>query len=68
MQIGSQFFNGTTAKHQRFLALASEPSYKTLDWPSHQASANYNVQTIGTFDTVKILQFTPRAHAATSAP
>lgn len=62
-QIGSQFLKQAAQKHQRFLAVESAPSHETLDWLSQQASPNYNVRRLGTFDTIKILEFDPRAPA-----
>lgn len=62
-RVGSQFLKEATQKHQRFLAVASDPSYDTLDWLSKQASPNYNVHSLGTFDTVKVFEFDPRTPA-----
>lgn len=58
-RIGSQFLTQAAQKHQRFLAVASDPSYETLDWLSQQASPNYSVRNLGTFDTVKVFEFDP---------
>src|SRR6185312_7501898 len=66
-KIGSQFLKEATQKHQRFLAVASDPSYVTLDWLSKQASPNYNVRSLGNFDTVKVLEFDPRTPATPPA-
>ncbi|HET8635498.1 MAG TPA: hypothetical protein VFL96_01470, partial [Acidobacteriaceae bacterium] len=63
MRVGSQFIAEATRKHKRFLAVAFVPSYKTLDWLSRQASANYDVQTLGIFSKVKVLEFDPRPAA-----
>src|SRR6185312_13083359 len=51
-QISLRFLAQATQKHQRFLVLASVPSYETLDWLSKQASANYKVGNLGTFEDV----------------
>lgn len=66
-RVGSQFLTQATQKHQRFLAVASDPSYETLDWLSKQASSNYSVRDLGTFDTVKVWEFDPRAAATPPA-
>jgi hypothetical protein len=66
-RVGSQFLKQATQKHQRFLAIASDPSYETLDWLSKQASPSYNVHSLGTFDTVKVFEFTPRTPATPPA-
>jgi hypothetical protein len=64
IRLGSQFLTHATRKHQRFLALADQPEFKTLDWLSQQASPNYNVHTLGVFDGyTKLLEFDPKVPA-----
>ena len=64
MQIASRFLRDATAKHQRFLALAFQPSYKTLDWLALRSSGAYTVHSIGVYDGVEILEFFPRIEGA----
>lgn len=67
IRLGSQFLAEATRKHQRFLAIAFTPSYKTLDWLSKQASDNYNVRTLGIYDEIKVLEFDPKVPATLPA-
>jgi hypothetical protein len=60
MQIASRFLRDAAAKHERFLALAFQPSYKTLDWLALRSSGEYTVRTIGVYDGIEILEFSPR--------
>lgn len=60
MRVGSQFIGQAAQKHQRFLAIAFVPSYKTLDWLSQEASADYIVHNLGTYSDIKVLEFDPR--------
>ena len=60
MQIGSQFLQQAAQRHERFLALAFEPSYDTLDWLATNSAATHNVRELGVFDGVKVLEFVPR--------
>jgi len=60
IRVGSNFLREATQKHERFLALAYLPSYKTLDWIEQNAAEAYSVRTIGVFDDIKVLEFTPR--------
>jgi hypothetical protein len=66
MRVGSQFLQDATARHQRFLAIAAEPSYKTLDWIALQSSGAYTVHKIGIFGRIEVLEFVPRIEAAIS--
>ncbi len=50
-----------SAAHQRFLALAYAPSYDTLDWLTEQTADTHLVREVGTYDDVKVLEFTPRS-------
>jgi uncharacterized membrane protein len=59
-RVGSQFLQGATQKHERFLALAFQPSYETLIWLARNATAAYSIRELGTFDGIKVLEFTPR--------
>jgi hypothetical protein len=59
-RVGSQFLQGATQKHERFLALAFQPSYETLIWLAQNAATRYSVRELGTFDGIKVLEFAPR--------
>lgn len=61
MRVGSQFVQDAAKKHERFLALAFEPSYKTLDWLAQNAAVTYSVHNLGIYDGVKVLEFVPRS-------
>lgn len=68
IRLGSQFLAEATRKHERFLAMADQPSFKTLDWLAAKASGSYNVRTLGVFDDyTKVLEFTPRLPATPPA-
>jgi hypothetical protein len=56
---GSDFLEVAEQRHERFLALAHSDSYETLDWLSRNASNAFVIHEIGTFDEVKVLEFTP---------
>jgi hypothetical protein len=60
IRIGSAFLEKETRQHQRFLAMGFMASYPTLEWLAKNASANYDVRALGSFDEVKVLEFTPR--------
>jgi uncharacterized membrane protein len=60
IQAGSDFLQEAARKHERFLALANEPSYPTLDWLVTHVIGTYQVRELGTFDQVKVLEFIPR--------
>jgi Dolichyl-phosphate-mannose-protein mannosyltransferase len=62
-RVSSQFVQEFTGRHQRFLALAFEPSYDTLRWIADLAGGTYEVHQIGVFDRVKVLEFVPRTQA-----
>jgi hypothetical protein len=66
IRAGSQFLQDGAQRHQRFLALAFEPSYKTLKWIANNASRTYRVHELGIFDGIKVLEFTPRGRADAS--
>ena len=60
MRVGSHFIAEAARKHERFLAIAFAPSYKTLDWLSKRASANYTIHDLGIYSGIKVLEFDPR--------
>jgi hypothetical protein len=64
MRVGSSFLRDAALKHERFLALAMFPSYKTLDWLTKDAAATHSVRELGVFDGVKVLEFEPRDRLA----
>jgi hypothetical protein len=61
MQVGSRFVQQAGHRRERFLAMAFETSYKTLDWLANNAVGTYYVHELGVFDGVKVLEFVPRA-------
>lgn len=66
IHIGSQFLAQAAHNHRRFLALADQPSYGTLDWLAHEAAASYQVRSAGIFDETKVLEFIPRVQSRAS--
>ena len=66
IQAGSLFLQQATKRNERFLALAFEPSYETLDWLASNAKRTHRVQELGIFDRVKVLEFIPRTPAENS--
>jgi mannosyltransferase len=66
MRVGSEFLQNEAQRHERFLALAFEPSYKTLTWIAGNASRTYQVHQLGIFDGIKVLEFIPRSQADAS--
>jgi uncharacterized membrane protein len=66
IQAGTQFLREAAQRHERFLALAYEPSYHTLDWLASNAEGTHRVHELGTFSRVKVLEFTPRGPARPS--
>ena len=63
VQAGSRFLQEAANRHERFLALAFEPSYQTLDWLASNAEGTHRVHELGMFDRVKVLEFVPRSPA-----
>ncbi len=61
IRVASRFLQEATQRHERFLALAFVPSYKTLDWIESRTSATYSVHEIGISNGIKVLEFRPRA-------
>lgn len=59
-RIGSLFLQEAAQRHERFLAFAFKPSYKTLDWIAKSAAGTDYVRELGVFDEIKVLEFTPR--------
>lgn len=66
IRVGSRFLQESVQKHERFLALANEPSYKTLNWLAQNAAATHYVRKLGVFDGVEVLEFVPRTDLAPS--
>ena len=63
VRAGLEYLQQATNQHRRFLAMAFEPSYKTLDWLANAAAATYYVDRLGEFDKVRVLEFVPRAQS-----
>ena len=61
MQVGSRFLQDAAQRRERFLALAFEPSYKTLGWLASHAAETHDVRELGIFEGIKVLEFKPRA-------
>jgi hypothetical protein len=66
MRDGSRFLQQAAQRHQRFLAMAFAQSYDTLDWLAKTAAGTYDVQELGQFDGVKVLEFKPRTRVDAS--
>jgi hypothetical protein len=66
VRIGSQFLQDAAQRHERFLAVAFEPSYRTLEWIANNASGAYYVRELGVFDGIKVLEFEPRTQVDAS--
>lgn len=67
-QIGSRFLKQSEQMRQRFLALRKmDVACETLDWLTQQASPNFTVRSLGTFDTIKVLEFDPKFPATPPA-
>ena len=64
VQAGSRFLQDAAQRHERFLALAFEASYETLDWLASNAQGTHRVREVGIFDRVRVLEFVPRVQAA----
>jgi hypothetical protein len=61
MRVGSRFLEQADRQHERFLAMASEYSYGTLEWLTGQTRRTYDVHEMKVVDGVKILEFVPHA-------
>jgi uncharacterized membrane protein len=59
MRDGSEFLQEAARHNERFLALANDPSYPTLDWLADQTESTYQIRELGIFDLVKVLEFVP---------
>lgn len=62
-QIGSAFISRAAENHQSFFAACvalDYPNSPTLNWLSRRAAADFSVTTVGTYDLVRVLEFTPR--------
>ena len=46
--------------HRRFLALAYEPSWDTIDWLAYETSDSHDIRDLGVFDGVKVVEFVPQ--------
>jgi hypothetical protein len=68
MRVGSRFVQQAAHRHERFLAMASVPSYEILDWLAINAVGADYVHELGVFDGVEVLEFIPHAASSTSAP
>jgi hypothetical protein len=60
-RVGSRFLEQADRQHERFLAMASESSYGTLEWLTDQTRRTYDVHEMKVVDGVKILEFVPHA-------
>lgn len=60
IRLGSAFLQEQVKQRSRFLTMGFMASYPTLDWLAKNASASYEVRELGSFDEVRILEFTPR--------
>jgi hypothetical protein len=58
--IGAQFLQEATQRRQRFLAVAYEASYETVDWLQDAVSETYDVRELGIFDRVEVVEFSPQ--------
>ena len=61
IHVGSQFLRKATGEHQRFLALADNRSYKTLDWLAREAAAKYDIFPLETSYGIKVIEFRIKA-------
>ena len=66
VRVGSDFLQDAARRRKRFLALASSPSYRTLDWIADIASGTYNVRELARLDGIVIVEFLPRTKADAS--
>ena len=56
---GARFLQQQAEYHQRFLATAFAQSFDTLDWLQKSAVGRFDVQLLGEFDGVRVLEFDP---------
>ena len=59
---GSQFVQEAARRHERFLALAYEVSYDTVDWLQDAASETHDAHELGIFNGVEVVEFVPQKH------
>jgi hypothetical protein len=67
IRVGSRFLQEAATRHERFLAMAFEPSYRTLDWLAESAAGTYTVRTLGVYDKIEVLEFVPRSAPSEAA-
>jgi 4-amino-4-deoxy-L-arabinose transferase-like glycosyltransferase len=60
-QAGSQFLKEAAQRHQRFLAVGFMASWETLDWLVDATDDVYSARELGTFNGIRVLEFTPVA-------
>ncbi len=58
-RVGNSFLARAERRHERFLAMGYEHSYKTLAWLRRRAAGSYAVRKLGVYDGVKVLEFLP---------
>ena len=58
-RVGTQFLEDAAKKHERFLAVAYDESYKTLDWLTQNAAGTHSVRKLGVFEGFEVLEFVP---------
>ncbi len=63
LRAGSAFIDQATRQHKRFLAAAFAQSYATLDWLTNKTAEKFSMREQGSFDGVRVLEFTPRDQA-----
>jgi len=61
IRVGSRFLQEAATRHERFLAMAFEPSYRTLNWLAQSVAGTYTVHKLGVFDKIEVLEFVPRS-------
>lgn len=64
-RVGSAFVEQAAQRRQRFLAMGFVASYPTLHWLVDIASPAYDARALGQPHGVVVIEFTPRAQAAT---
>src|SRR5579863_359689 len=60
VRVASSFLQDAAPRHKRFLAMAFTPSYPTVRWLEETTSGTYDSRTLGIFDGVEVVEFTPR--------
>jgi 4-amino-4-deoxy-L-arabinose transferase-like glycosyltransferase len=59
MRVGREFMFAAAQHHQRFLMIAIPQSYPTLKWLADYSSGKFAVRTLGNFDTILVVEFSP---------